>query len=181
MVVLYDHEEVGSQSVAGARSSFLHGVLERLAEEYEGQKPGAAHRAFAQSLLISADMAHAVHPNYADRHDKQHQPRLGGGPVLKSNVNQSYATDSVGAAIFVEACQSVGATVQRFSSRNDIPCGSTIGPISAARAGVRTLDIGNPMLSMHSCRELAGTQDVVPMIQTLTALFENPPKLEPAS
>ncbi|MDX2053810.1 MAG: M18 family aminopeptidase [Polyangiaceae bacterium] len=181
VMVLYDHEEVGSQSAAGARSFFLPGVLERLAEEYEGQRPGGVRRALAQSLLISADMAHAVHPNYAERHDKQHQPRLGQGPVLKSNVNQSYATDSVGAATFIEACQSVGANVQHFTSRNDMPCGSTVGPISAARTGIRSLDVGSPMLSMHSCRELAAAADVVPMISALTTLFQNPPRVDPGS
>lgn len=181
IVVLYDHEEVGSQSVAGARSLFLSGVLDRLAEEYEGQGPGAARRALAQSFLVSADMAHAVHPNYAERHDKQHKPRLGFGPVIKSNANQSYATDSVGAAVFVEACQSVGTAFQYFTTRNDLPCGSTLGPISAARTGIRTLDVGCSMLSMHSCREMASARDVGPMIETLTALFQNPPKFHPST
>lgn len=180
IVVLYDHEEVGSQSISGARSQFFRGVLERLAEEYPGQKPGAARRAFSQSLLVSADMAHAVHPNYVERHDKQHQPHLGQGPVIKSNVNQSYATDSVGAALFVEYCRSASAPVQFFTSRNDMPCGTTIGPISAAGTGIRTVDVGNPMLSMHSCRELASAKDVAPMIDVLTALFRNPPRLHPS-
>lgn len=174
VVALYDHEECGSQSVGGARSRLLLGILERLAFGYSGATPQAAARAFSRSLLISADMAHAVHPNYADRHEKQHQPKLGHGPVIKVNVNQSYATDGPGAAVFREACESVGITPQYFVSRSDMPCGSTIGPITAARLGLRGVDVGNPMLSMHSCREMAGTRDVNPMIRVLTALFSEP-------
>jgi aspartyl aminopeptidase len=127
-------------------------------------------------------MAHAIHPNYAEKHDKQHAPKLGKGPVIKVNVNQSYATDAPGAAAFAEACrEATGNAPQRFSSRNDMPCGSTIGPITAAATGMRTVDIGNPMLSMHSCRELAATADVEPMLKTLTALFERPTLPSPES
>jgi aspartyl aminopeptidase len=116
-------------------------------------------------------MAHGVHPNYPDKHDKQHRPQLGKGPVLKTNVNQSYATDGAGAAKFVAACREVGVVPQHFSARNDAPCGSTIGPISAARLGIRTVDVGNPMLSMHSCREMAAVADVEPMIRVLTHVY----------
>jgi aspartyl aminopeptidase len=168
VVVLYDHEEVGSQSAAGARSLFFSSLLERLASAYPGAGPQAASRALARSLLVSADMAHAVHPNYSDRHDKQHRPKLGGGPVIKSNVGQSYATDGPGAAAFAEACEAAGASAQSFVSRNDMPCGSTI---SAARTGIRTVDVGNPMLSMHSCRETAAVADVEPMIGALTRML----------
>ena len=179
VLVLYDHEEVGSQSATGARSIGLHGLLERIATAYSGAGDQAMPRALARSLLVSADMAHAVHPNYVDKHDKQHQPRIGAGPVIKVNAGQAYATDAVGAALFEEACREVDVVPQRFVSRNDLPCGSTIGPISAAKLGVRTVDVGNPMLSMHSCRETAGTRDVEPMIRALTALLRRPLDLSP--
>jgi aspartyl aminopeptidase len=168
VVALFDHEEVGSQSAAGARSLFVQSVLERLAACHPDAGAQAIQRALALSLMVSADMAHAVHPNYADKHDKQHRPLIGGGPVIKLNANQSYATDAVSHGAFVEACREVGITPQYFVSRNDFPCGSTIGPISAARLGIRTIDVGNPMLSMHSCREMAGARDVEPMIRVLT-------------
>lgn len=121
-------------------------------------------------------MAHAIHPNYSDKHDEEHRPRLGGGPVLKTNVNQSYSTD-VGAMAAVEnASRAANLTLQKFVSRNDIPCGSTIGPITAARTGIRTADIGSPMLSMHSCREVMATSDIVPTINLMKAWFEMTPE-----
>ena len=181
VVALFDHEEVGSQSAVGARSLFIQSVLERLADGYPGAGAHATQRAFSMSLMVSADMAHAVHPNYADKHDKQHRPRIGGGPVIKLNANQSYATDAVGHSAFAEACREVGVTPQYFVSRNDLPCGSTIGPISAARLGIRTVDVGNPMLSMHSCRELAGAHDVEPMIRVLTRWLQSERRLDPRS
>jgi aspartyl aminopeptidase len=171
VVALYDHEEVGSQSAAGAKSRFLSSVLDRVAGAYRDAGRDATSRAFARSLMVSADMAHAVHPNYADKHDKQHAPKLGKGPVIKLNANQSYATDAPSAAVFELACRQAGTTPQRFVSRNDMPCGSTIGPISAAQMGIRTVDVGNPMLSMHSCREMAAAADVEPMISALTRLL----------
>jgi aspartyl aminopeptidase len=171
VVAIYDHEEVGSQSASGARSLFLSDLLERLARAFSANDASALPRAIARSLLVSADMAHAVHPNYPDKHDKQHRPMLGGGPVIKVNVNQSYASDGPAMAAFSAACRAVGVAPQHFSSRNDSPCGSTIGPISAARLGVRAVDVGNPMLSMHSCREMAATSDVAPMIRVLTRLM----------
>jgi aspartyl aminopeptidase len=174
VIALYDHEEVGSQSAVGARSRFLESVLDRLATGYPGAGSEAFARALAGSLLVSADMAHAVHPNYSDKHDKLHRPVLGGGPVLKTNNNQAYATDGAGAAEFVRACRSLEIEPQYFVARNDMPCGSTIGPISAARLGIPTVDVGNPMLSMHSCREMAGVADIRPMIRVLTALLDGP-------
>ncbi|HEX7669186.1 MAG TPA: M18 family aminopeptidase, partial [Polyangiaceae bacterium] len=170
-IVLYDHEEVGSQSAAGASSHFLRSVLERVAGSMAGGAEDAAARAFARSLLVSADMAHAIHPNHADKHDREHAPKLGGGPVIKVNASQSYATDAPGAALFERACREAGFTPQRFVSRNDMRCGSTIGPISAARLGMRTVDVGNPMLSMHSCREVAASSDVPRMIQALAGML----------
>ena len=117
-------------------------------------------------------MAHAVHPNFADRHEPGHKPVVGGGPVIKTNANLSYASDAPATAAFVACCRDAGIEPQRFVVRSDMPCGSTIGPIAATRLGVSTVDVGNPMLSMHSCREMAGTADVAPMIAALTAFLE---------
>ncbi len=181
VLCLYDHEEVGSQSAIGARSMFLSSVLERLSTSFPGAGAQALARAVARSLLISADMAHAVHPNYSDKHDRQHRPELGKGPVVKVNVNQSYATDGPAQAAFVEACRGEGVLHQHFVSRNDMPCGSTIGPITAARLGLRTIDVGNPMLSMHSCREMAASDDPAAMTRVLRRLLAEPPVLDPRS
>ncbi len=170
-VVLYDHEEVGSESAQGAGGNLLVETLERIVAAYKGGAAQGMARARARSRVVSADMAHAVHPNFADKHEPGHKPVLGRGPVIKSNVNQSYATDAVTAGEFTALCASVGVVPQHFTSRNDQPCGSTIGPITAARTGIPTVDVGNPMLSMHSCREMAGTADVAPMIRVLQAFF----------
>ena len=159
-IVLYDHEEVGSESAQGAASPFLRDLLARLASANAPDEPDALARAIAQSLLISADMAHAVHPNYADKHEPGHRPLLGGGPVLKLNVAQSYASDGETMARFALLCRKAGVTPQHFVTRSDQACGSTIGPITAGRVGLRTVDIGNPLLSMHSIREMASTADV---------------------
>ncbi len=171
VLAFYDHEEVGSQSASGARSQLMSDLLARLARSFSPKDESALPRAISRSLLVSADMAHGVHPNYPDKHDKQHRPLLGKGPVIKVNVNQSYASDAASTAAFAAACRAVSVVPQYFSSRNDSPCGSTIGPISAARLGLRTVDVGNPMLSMHSCREMAAVADVAPMIRVLTRLF----------
>jgi aspartyl aminopeptidase len=171
-IALYDHEEVGSQSAAGASSLFLRTVLERVAGACRDAGSDAAPRAFSRSLLISADMAHAVHPNYADRHDTEHGPKLGKGPVIKVNASQSYATDAPGASVFERACRDVNVATQRFVSRNDMRCGSTVGPISAARLAVRTVDVGTAMLGMHSCREVAATADVPKMIAALSRVLD---------
>ncbi|MDF3066328.1 MAG: putative aminopeptidase 2 [Polyangiaceae bacterium] len=180
VVVLYDHEEVGSESAIGAGSQFLESVLSRLSASYPATSDAFA-RALAGSLLVSADMAHALHPNYPDKHDKQHRPLLGKGPVLKLNVNQRYATDGPTAARFRAACARVGVEPQHFVARNDMGCGSTIGPIAAAGLGLRTVDVGGPMLSMHSCREMAASADVPVMIRVLTALFDHFEPLDPAA
>lgn len=170
-VVLYDHEEVGSRSRQGADSPFLADVLERVARARD-DRADAIHRALTRSFLISADMAHAVHPNWSDRHEPTHMPRLGAGPVIKTNVNQRYATDGESAARFSAWCAAADVVPQQFVTRSDLACGSTIGPISAGRLGVATVDVGNPMLSMHSIREMAGAADVAPMIAVLRACFE---------
>ena len=170
-LVLYDHEEVGSQSAQGAAGTFLVESLERIVAGFKGGEPQGFPRARARSLVISADMAHGVHPNFPEKHDPGHRPVLGRGPVIKTNVNQSYASDATTAGRFAALCAQVGVTPQQFTPRNDGPCGSTIGPITAARTGIPTVDVGNPMLSMHSCREMAGAADVEPMIRVLQAFF----------
>jgi aspartyl aminopeptidase len=167
-VVLHDHEEVGSRSAQGAASDFLRSCLQRLS----GDSPEDYHRAVAKSFLISADMAHAIHPNYIDRHEPKHQPVLGGGPVVKINVNQAYATDGESWASFERWAREAEVSTQRFVVRSDLGCGSTIGPITAAELGIRTVDAGNPMLSMHSCREVAAAADVPKMIDVMKCFFD---------
>lgn len=171
VLVANDHEEVGSRTAEGAAGSFLSDVLERVVALVDGDAAQARRRAYARSWLVSSDMAHAVHPNYADRHEGSHRPRIGGGPVLKLNANQSYATDAGSGAWFTARCADVGVRPQHFVVRADLPCGSTIGPITAARLGIATVDVGNPLLSMHSCREQAGTADISPMIAALTSHY----------
>lgn len=172
VVVLYDHEEVGSRSAQGAAGPVLADALDRIVQGFKGGEPQGLARAAAASSLISADMAHAVHPNHSDCHEPGHRPVIGKGPVIKVHASQAYASDAGTAALFASLCARVGVEPQHFVSRNDMPCGSTIGPITAARVGVRTVDVGNPMLSMHSCREMAGTADVGPMIDVLRAYLE---------
>ena len=167
--VANDHEEVGSASAEGAKGSFLQDVLQRLVVATGDVDGQAYHQMLARSRLISADMAHAVHPNYADRHEPSHTPSLGGGPVIKRNANQSYATDAATTAWFAGRAADVGVPVQHFVTRADLPCGSTIGPLTATRIGIPTVDVGSPMLSMHSCRELASADDVPLMIAAMTA------------
>jgi aspartyl aminopeptidase len=173
-IVLYDHEEVGSRSAEGAAGSFLADGLERIVAGVAGGAPQGLARAVSRSLLISADMAHAVHPNYADKHEPGHRPRLGGGPVLKVNANQAYASDGPGIGFVTTLARSCGFEPQHFVTRSDLVCGSTIGPIAAAQLGMRTVDLGNPMLSMHSCRELAAAADVEPLLALLGRFFATP-------
>ncbi|MCW2672533.1 MAG: apeB [Frankiales bacterium] len=164
-----DHEEVGSNSAEGAAGSFLEDVLRRLTAATGDTDPQAYAQMVARSRLVSADMAHAIHPNYADRHEPAHTPLLGGGPVIKHNANQRYATDARTEAWFAARATDAGVPVQHFVTRADLPCGSTIGPLTATRVGIATVDVGNPMLAMHSCRELASAADVPLMVSVLTA------------
>lgn len=169
VIVLNDHEEIGSGSAEGAQGSFLEDLLRRVVAATGDQDPQSFPRAVARSWLVSADMAHGVHPNYADRHEPGHSPCLGGGPVLKINAGQSYATDAGSGAWFTARCADAGVPLQHFVVRANLPCGTTIGPLAAARLGIATVDIGNPTLSMHSCREQAAVADVDPMITALRA------------
>jgi aspartyl aminopeptidase len=166
-IVLFDHEEVGSQSARGAGSLMLRGLLSRLLEVFGPESESRLIRTVARSFLLSGDMAHGVHPNYADRHEPGHRPLLGQGPVIKLNSNQGYGTDGETWALIEQLAAAVQAKLQRFVVRSDLGCGSTIGPISAARLGIRTVDVGNPMLSMHSAREMAASADVEPMIRLM--------------
>jgi aspartyl aminopeptidase len=166
-----DHEETGSESYSGAAGPFLETVLERLIE-VRGGRAEARARAYAGSFVASADMAHAVHPNYGERHDPGHRPLPNGGPALKVNANQRYATDAVGRAAWTRACERAGVPWQTFVGRNDLPCGTTIGPITATRLGIPTFDVGVPGLSMHSTRELVGSEDPWMLAAALRAFLE---------
>ena len=168
VLVANDHEEVGSGSAEGAAGSFLDDVLDRLVAATGGDRQDRA-RALRRSLLVSCDTAHAVHPNYADRHEPSHQPVLGAGPVIKSNAGQAYATDAASAAGFLTACAEAGVSAQHYVSRADLPCGSTIGPLTATRLGLPTVDVGAPILSMHSIREQADARDIGPLRRALAA------------
>jgi aspartyl aminopeptidase len=171
VVALFDHEEIGSESAQGAAGPFLGDVLARVVEATSPGARGGLARAIASSFSISADMAHAVHPNFADKHEGRHMPKIGRGPVVKSNVQQRYATDGLSAARFRGFAREAGVSVQDFVTRTDLACGSTIGPITASRLGLPTVDVGNPMLSMHSVRELCGSADVASMIAVLSRAF----------
>lgn len=173
LIALHDHEEVGSRSMQGAAGPFLENVLSRVVAATGDESAQAFARAMAQSFHISADMAHSVHPNYADKHEPQHMPILGGGPVIKSNSQQNYATDGESAAVFAALCLEAGFEPQSFVARTDLGCGSTIGPITATRIGVKTVDVGNPMLSMHSIREMSGTVDAEMMVRVLSLFFRS--------
>jgi aspartyl aminopeptidase len=162
VIALFDHEEVGSASAAGAGSSVLPRILERLVPDRE-----AFHQACARSTCISADMSHAVHPNYASRHEPRHKPQINGGPVIKTNTQQRYATTPATAAMFAELCREADVPVQHYAHRTDLPCGSTIGPITSTLLGIATVDVGNAMLSMHSAREMGGSRDPELMTRVL--------------
>ena len=170
MIVLNDHEEVGSSSTTGAGGPLLERVLERHVSARGGTRDDLL-RSLASSSCISADNAHAVHPNYTERHDPEHGPIVNAGPAIKINSNQRYATSSATAAMFRQACETAGVPHQVFVSRNNMPCGSTIGPITATRLGIDTVDVGVPQLSMHSARELCGTDDPPALAAALRAAF----------
>lgn len=170
-IVLFDHEEVGSQSARGAGSVMLRSLLSRITEAFGPGSETRLSRAISRSVLVSSDMAHAVHPNYPDRHEPGHRPLLGQGPVMKFNSNQAYSTDGETWALIEKLAAQADTKLQRFVARSDLGCGSTIGPISAARLGMRCVDLGSPMLSMHSAREMAATTDVEPMIRLLAAFL----------
>ena len=168
IVALFDHEEVGSSSATGAAGPFLEHTLERLAAA-NGLGRVEFLQALSQSSCVSADNAHAVHHNYPERHDLANAPIINQGPAIKINSNQRYATSSTSAASFVRACESAKVTYQTFVSKNNMPCGTTIGPITATRLGIDTVDVGIPQLSMHSAREVCGVPDLISMQKALTS------------
>ena len=166
LLVCNDHEEVGSTTAAGARGPMLTQMLERLVPAPEDR-----NRTLSRSMLVSPDNAHGVHPNFADRHDGNHGPLLNGGPVIKLNANQRYASNSETAAAFRRLAADEGVPVQTFVVRSDMACGSTIGPLAAAETGVRTVDVGVPQWAMHSVRELAGAADAFDLSRVLRRFF----------
>jgi len=161
--VLFDHEEIGSQSQQGADSSMLISTLQRvfklLSAKQEDTKVDSFEKAIKRSFLISADMAHSVHPNYPEKHQVDHKVKMNQGIVVKTNAQQRYTSDSASATILRALALKVDIPIQEFISRNDVPCGSTIGPMSSAVTGIKTVDIGAPQLAMHSCREMCGVLD----------------------
>lgn len=169
VLAAFDHEEIGSNSRSGACGPVLEDVLVRISDGL-GASVSQRRQALAASFCVSADAGHAVHPNYAERHDPANHPVLNGGPLLKINANQRYATDANGAAFWARLCREANVPYQEFVSNNTMPCGSTIGPLTATRLGIRTVDVGVPLLSMHSARELCGVDDPH-RLATATELF----------
>lgn len=167
LLVCSDHEEVGSASTSGAQGTFLKSVLERIAGSAE-----SLTRIVDQSMMISADNAHGIHPNFTDKHDTNHGPIMNQGPVIKVNANQRYASNCETGAVFKIMAQSAHVPVQNFVVRTDMGCGSTIGPIAAAEIGVKTLDVGVPTFAMHSIRELCGNKDAWYLFSVLQKYFD---------
>ncbi len=167
LLICTDHEEVGSASACGAQGPMLEHCLQRMIPDTETRL-----RTIDQSLMISADNAHGIHPNYPDRHDENHGPILNQGPVIKVNSNQRYATNSETSSFFRRLCEQNDVPVQTFVTRSDMGCGSTIGPITASEVGVKTIDIGLPTFAMHSIRELAGSQDAVALARVFTSFYQ---------
>lgn len=165
-IALFNHEEVGSVSTTGADGSLIPLLLQRLSPE-----SSTYAQSIAKSFIISADMTHAVHPSYPKKHDENHQPLINKGIAIKVNNKQRYASDALGTFLVRKLAERRGGKVQEFVSRNDMACGSTVGPM-LSKIGIRTVDVGNPMLSMHSCREMAGSHDVQSAIDLFSAFFE---------
>jgi aspartyl aminopeptidase len=170
VLALFDHEEVGSQSDHGAQSELLLTVLERIVLAAGGGREEFLRR-MPDSMVASGDMAHATHPNYPERHEPYHLIEVNAGPVLKVQPNLRYATDGRTAAAFALACRQAGVPLQRYEHRADLPCGSTIGPMTAARTGIPTVDVGAAQLAMHSAREVMGADDVVAYSAALAAFL----------
>lgn len=171
VMAAFDHEEVGSSSRFGAGGPILVDVLTRTGRAL-GANEEQRHQMFARSSCVSADAAHSVHPNYAEKHDPHHHPIIGKGPVTKINGNQRYASNAQTVALWENACDRAGVPVQRFVGKNVVPCGSTIGPITATRLGIDTVDVGVPMLSMHSAREMVGERDQLWLADAIEAYLK---------
>jgi aspartyl aminopeptidase len=167
---LFDNEEIGSHTPPGANSNFLVSVLERIAGGSAGSREDA-YRAYAKSFLVSNDAAHAVHPNFADKHDPAYVPALNGGPVIKANARRSYATTAETEAFFAEACRRADVPKQKIIGKSDSPSGGTIGPVCSSLTGIPAVDVGIPILGMHSIRETAGVKDQRYMIEAMKAVY----------
>jgi aspartyl aminopeptidase len=168
----FDHEEIGSESYKGAAGCFLSDLLTRIGLSFDAEGDDY-QRTLAKSFMISTDMAHAYQPNFPESYEPHHKVKVNQGPVIKVNANHRYASDSISQAMFINWCQHVNIPYQYYSHRSDLPCGSTLGPISATKLGIRTVDIGNPMWAMHSIRESAGVQDHGYMIKVLQRFFDD--------
>mmetsp|Transcript_12362 Transcript_12362/g.20480 ORF Transcript_12362/g.20480 Transcript_12362/m.20480 type:complete len:470 (-) Transcript_12362:91-1500(-) len=177
MITMFDHEEVGSQSAHGAGSPVMMEAVRRISDSLS-DTPGSLNPdlyscCIRKSFVLSVDMAHAIHPNYSAKHESNHAPKLNGGTVIKTNANQRYTTNAVTGFFVRELAREAGLPVQEFVVRNDCPCGSTIGPIISSRTGIRTVDIGMPQLSMHSCREVMGIADLTHGYELFKTYFKN--------
>ncbi len=177
LLAAFDHEEVGSATRSGASGPFLSDVTARIVAALTGDAGGSAGealaRSMARSVCVSSDTGHAVHPNYPERHDPVTRPRLGRGPLLKINAQQRYATDAVGTAHWARACAAAGVSYQEFVSNNAMPCGSTIGPLTATRLGMTTVDVGIALWSMHSAREMCAVSDVHDLFRVAHAFLSD--------
>lgn len=171
VLAAFDHEEVGSSTRSGAAGPILEDTLRGIAYALGGTED-QLRAMIARSSCISADAAHAVHPNYVHMHDWDTHPLFNQGPILKINSNQRYATDGAGGALWFRVCEAAGVPTQAFVGNNGVPCGSTIGPITATRLGIRTVDVGIPLLSMHSARELCGSDDMAYLVKVLAAYWQ---------
>jgi len=185
LVACFDHEEIGSLSAHGADSNMLPAVLRRLSvipatdsSASDADVATAFEQTLSTSFLVSADMAHSVHPNYSGKYEANHRPEMNKGTVIKINANQRYATNSPGIVLLQEVAKRASVPLQLFVVKNDSPCGSTIGPMLSAKLGVRTLDLGNPQLSMHSIRETGGSHDVEYAIKLFEGFLNSYGELE---
>ncbi len=184
LVSLFDHEEIGSSSAQGADSNFLPNILDRITgltgDKGESTKPlPFTLESSAKSFFLSSDVAHGIHPNYTGKYESKHKPKLGEGPVIKVNANQRYVTNSPGIVLLKEVAKKAKVPLQLFVVANGSPCGSTIGPILASKTGIRTLDLGNGVLSMHSIRETSSTVDIEKQVALFKSFYDNFTKIEP--
>ncbi len=170
VLVMFDHEEIGSTSSTGADAQLLSATLERLVLARGGSREDF-HRAAAKSYCVSADMAHAVHPNYLEKHEPEHHVQMNQGPVVKLNANVRYASDAQSSALFKLACERAGVELQEYVHRTNLGCGSTVGPVTAARLGIPVVDVGLAQLSMHSARELCGAHDPAMMVGAMSEVL----------